>query len=76
MAKRPSAKPGDPASPAKPKTRRPRAAAPAAPSSAAKEPSVDDIRRRAYERYLERGGRHGEHVDDWIEAEKELRSKK
>jgi hypothetical protein len=40
------------------------------------EPSVDDIRRRAYERYLERGGRHGQHFDDWVEAEKELRSKK
>ena len=40
------------------------------------EPSVDDIRRRAYERYLERGGNHGQHFDDWLEAEKELRRKK
>ena len=31
---------------------------------------------RAYERYLERGGNHGQHFDDWLEAEKELRSKK
>jgi hypothetical protein len=39
-------------------------------------PSDDDIRRRAYERYLERGGDHGQHFDDWLEAERELRSKK
>ena len=49
--------------------------APAA-AKAAPEPSVDDIRRRAYERYLERGGEHGQHFDDWVAAEAELRSKK
>jgi hypothetical protein len=37
---------------------------------------VDDIRRRAYERYQERGGKHGQHFDDWLEAERELRSRK
>jgi len=37
---------------------------------------LDDIRRRAYERYLERGGKHGQHFDDWLEAERELRAKK
>jgi hypothetical protein len=37
---------------------------------------VEDIRRRAYQRYQERGGYHGGHFDDWLEAEKELRSKK
>ena len=36
-------------------------------------PSDDDIRRRAYERYQERGGNHGKHFDDWLEAEKELK---
>ncbi|HMB79083.1 MAG TPA: DUF2934 domain-containing protein [Vicinamibacterales bacterium] len=80
MAKRPSAKskstdattPKTPA-PAKPKA--PRARATSAPA-AAPEPSADDIRRRAYERYLERGGKHGEHFDDWVAAEAELRSKK
>jgi hypothetical protein len=40
------------------------------------EPSADDIRRRAYERYLERGGEHGQHFDDWFEAERELKNKK
>ena len=29
---------------------------------------------RAYQRYLERGGDHGQHFDDWLEAERELRS--
>ena len=73
MAKRPSSrsKESGRAAPAQPKPRRARAAAARGP-----EPSVDDIRRRAYERYLERGGNDGQHFDDWIEAEKELRSKK
>jgi len=86
MAKRPSTRskittPADPAQPAPPKPKRVRA--PKAADSAADKagslpswPSVDDIRRRAYERYLERGGNHGRHFDDWLEAEKELRSKK
>jgi hypothetical protein len=47
-----------------------------APDAAGAEPSADDIRRRAYERYLERGGNHGQHFDDWLEAERELRTKK
>jgi len=40
------------------------------------EPSEHDIRVRAYQRYLERGGGHGRHFDDWLEAERELRSQK
>ena len=81
MAKRPTArsKVSDPAAPAPPKPKRPRAtastAAKRAPAAAA-EPTLDDIRRRAYERYQERGGNHGRHFDDWLEAEKELRTKK
>jgi hypothetical protein len=38
-------------------------------------PNEDDIRRRAYQRYLERGGGHGQDFDDWLEAERELRQK-
>lgn len=73
MAKRPSSrsKATETAAPAAPKTRRARAAAVPVP-----EPSVDNIRRRAYERYLERGGNHGQHFDDWLEAERELKNKK
>ena len=36
-------------------------------------PSEDDIRRRAYQRYLERGGGDGSDFEDWLEAERELR---
>ena len=31
-----------------------------------------DVRIRAYELYLERGGVPGEEVDDWLQAEREL----
>ncbi len=40
---------------------------------AAGSPSHDDIARRAYEIYLERGGEHGRDEDDWRQAEEELR---
>ena len=66
----------DPAAPARPKPKRPRAAVKNASTAAqAADPSVEDIRRRAYERYLERGANHGQHFDDWLEAERELRTK-
>ena len=35
--------------------------------------SEDRIRQRAYELYMQRGGQHGKHVDDWFRAEAELR---
>lgn len=44
--------------------------------SMSSEPSEADIRLRAYHRYLERGGKHGAHFDDWVAAEQELRTKK
>jgi len=37
------------------------------------DPTDDDIRVRAYHRYLERGGNHGADFDDWVEAEKDLK---
>ena len=39
-----------------------------------KEPTEEDIRLRAYHRYLERGGVPGGDFDDWLEAEKDLKS--
>jgi len=39
-------------------------------------PSEEDIRRRAYHRYLQRGGGHGMDFDDWLEAERELKDSK
>ena len=35
----------------------------------------EEIRRRAYELYCERGGDHGSHEADWHRAELEVRSK-
>ena len=32
----------------------------------------DDIARRAYERYEERGRQPGHDLDDWLEAEREI----
>jgi len=45
-------------------------------TSMASEPSEHDIRLRAYQRYLERGGGHGQEFEDWVEAERELKSLK
>ena len=39
-------------------------------------PSDDEIRERAYHRYLERGGHSGSEFDDWVEAERDLRSRR
>ncbi len=39
-------------------------------------PTEAEIRERAYHRYLERGGGHGQDFDDWLEAERELRHDK
>ena len=37
-------------------------------------PSDDDIRVRAYHRFLERGASPGGDFDDWLEAEKDLKA--
>jgi hypothetical protein len=78
MAKRPTASTTapDPGGPARPKARKRKTTSTPASRPPSSEPTVDEIRRRAYERYQERGGNHGRHFDDWLEAEKELRSKK
>ena len=82
MAKRPTtrSKAADAAAPAQPAKSKRTRSAPAAEQTpvgpTVTEPTDEDIRRRAYERYLERGGRHGQHFDDWLAAEKELRNKK
>jgi hypothetical protein len=44
--------------------------APAPPSATVEE---SDIARLAFERYGQRGGHHGHDVDDWLQAERELR---
>jgi len=40
------------------------------------DPSDEQIRVRAFEIYLERGGSHGMDFDDWLQAEHELRSRR
>ena len=42
-------------------------------TSANHAPSDEEIRRRAYEIYLERDGFGGDELDDWLQAEAELR---
>jgi hypothetical protein len=39
-------------------------------------PSYDEIAEAAYHRYLKRGGVDGQDFDDWLEAERELRSRR
>ncbi len=39
-------------------------------------PSEDEIRRRAYEIYQSRGGEPGREMEDWVQAERELRAKR
>jgi hypothetical protein len=48
-----------------------------APGAASKsvsktEPTYEEIAKRSYEIYLERGGEHGHAEEDWVRAEAEL----
>jgi hypothetical protein len=86
MAKRstPRTQAEDTATAAPPKARRSKASVGAPPPDTLgippgverHEPTEDDIRQRAYERYLERGGGHGTDFEDWLEAEREIRNRK
>lgn len=46
----------------------------AATNGAAFEPTVEEIRVRAYVLFLARGAAHGNDLGDWFAAEKELRA--
>jgi Protein of unknown function (DUF2934) len=37
-----------------------------------REPSGEEIASRAHELYVQRGGEHGNDVENWVRAEKEL----
>jgi len=39
-------------------------------------PTYDEIAQAAYERYLSRGGQHGQDMDDWMAAERELNDRR
>jgi hypothetical protein len=41
----------------------------------AQEPTPEQIRARAYEIYLARNGGSGDELQDWLDAEQQLRSK-
>jgi hypothetical protein len=43
--------------------------------SAEDSPRLEEIRIRAYEIYMERGGQPGHDLDDWLQAERELEPK-
>ena len=58
--------------PAAPLAQKPVGAGRAAPA-AAYVPTLDEIALRAYQIYQRRGGMHGHDVDDWVEAERQLR---
>ena len=60
---------------ARPHEAGPAADAPIETVSLSSSPSDEDIRRRAYQLYLERGGHHGLDFDDWMRAEDELRNR-
>lgn len=38
-------------------------------------PTPTEIRERAFEIHIERGGIHGRELDDWLQAEHELQNK-
>jgi hypothetical protein len=90
MAKKKTAIPDNPSTtPATPRRRSPRkpivgavasaadmSIGPAPSASSVFAPSNEEIAEAAYHRYLSRGGEHGQDWNDWLEAERELRSRK
>jgi hypothetical protein len=78
--KKTAASPSDPAAPqsstpARRRTTVPRTAAAASNGSGGPDPTHDEIAEAAYHRYLSRQGAPGSDFDDWLEAERELRSR-
>lgn len=76
MAKRPSRSQADDVTAAEPPAQakgRAKAQRELGPQAGANRPAEEDIRARAYQMYLERGGHHGLDFDDWLRAEQELK---
>jgi hypothetical protein len=46
---------------------------PAPRTRRARVPDHDQIAARAYQLFVQRGGEHGHHLEDWLVAERELR---
>jgi hypothetical protein len=49
--------------------------APGSESNGVEPPSIDEIRLRAYYRYMERDGGDADELANWLEAESELRGR-
>ncbi len=66
--------------PSTPEMEQPKAIAEAKPPMSAHHgnggPDAEEIRRRAYQLWEQRGGTHGSHEEDWFRAEQELRNKR
>jgi hypothetical protein len=45
------------------------------PQTASGAPTREEIELRAHQIYFERGGAHGQDVEDWLQAERELLEK-
>ncbi len=45
------------------------------PQTAEGHPTREEIELRAHQIYVERGGAHGQNVNDWLKAERELLKK-
>jgi hypothetical protein len=45
------------------------------PRTAESQPAREEIELRAYQIYVERGGAHGQDVEDWLQAERQLSGK-
>jgi len=58
-------------------TTRQRAPVPTTKKVELKQPTIteNDLRRRAYEIYLKRGPNPGNEIEDWLQAERELKAK-
>lgn len=72
MAKKKSAAPDVPASRS---TTKPAARPRPGNGGARTEPSHEEIAEAAYHRYLSRRGTQGSDFDDWVQAERDLRSR-
>jgi hypothetical protein len=47
----------------------------AAPKSVNLQRFLDEVKKRAYEIFLERGSAHGNDLEDWLKAEMEIKRK-
>jgi hypothetical protein len=50
----------------------PALASPAPPAAPSSDADTERVARRAYDRFLRRGGEHGRDQEDWFEAERDL----